>query len=361
MHLSSAYLAIFATSALGYRIFEYTGERCTGSQVGLHRLAGPSGCDQLNNGIASSVLVKIDNIHDDQYAVNVYDNDDCTGSIVGHIRNMNGCLNLSPFSTVGQSIKVIPAQQSAKMHAIVGPSASEGFETDYLYNLRSSNAEQMKVPIAHGLFRTVDKANHTENGVYENEAFDIFLPTELENVSRIQKQWTNPSTEEGEDEGEDDDISAWSVHSHSAPADLLDTRQFEWAYCNFEALCLGAISLSYRVRNSQTAQAAFEAFRDHPWLVIAQGVDFLVARAASGITIIGTITGSGGESPSKCDSGGNPGSLAKDLINSAKSEGLTNALWQVTDENGRLWEVALQVHEEGKENSDNCGACPTCL
>ncbi|KAE8381260.1 hypothetical protein BDV26DRAFT_278849 [Aspergillus bertholletiae] len=163
MHLPLVCSALFVTTALGYRIFEYTDERCTGAQARLHHLAGPSSCERLNDGVTSSVLVKIDNIHDDQYAVNVYDDDDCTDSVVGYIRNMNGCLTRSPFSTVGRSIKVVPIQKSAKMRDIL-------------------------VPIAHGLFRTVNEANHTEDGVYADEAFDLFLPTNLEHVSSIQRQ-----------------------------------------------------------------------------------------------------------------------------------------------------------------------------
>lgn len=133
---SFIYSALFATSALGYRVSEYTGERCTGSEVGFHQLAGPSGCDSLRSGVASSVFVKVDNVHDDQYAINVYD---------------------------------------------------------------------------------------------------------------------------------------------------------------------------------------------------------------------------------KGDSSGSSGTLAKNLINSAKSEGLTNAVWQVHNDDGRIWEVSLQLHDDSKQNTDNCGACPTCL
>jgi hypothetical protein len=344
MFRSFVYSALFATT-LGYRLFEYTGERCTGAEVGVHRLAGPSACNKLNEGVASSLLVKIDNVHDDQYSVNVYENDDCTGPIVGTIQNTNGCLNLHAFSNaVGKSVQVVPVSMA------FDTPTSENFETDYLYNLPAQDEEHMKVPIAHGLFRTVDKANHTDDGAYVDEAFGMFLTSDLEHVSSIQRTWANPI---------EDVTSMESLNSTSI--DFLEARQLEWAYCNFEAMCLGAISLSYRVRNSETAQAAYKALRDHPWTVIAQGVDFVVARAANGITVFGEIFGSGGGDPSTCDTGKNAGSLAKDLISSARSEGLTNALWQLRDEDGRTWELALQLREDGKKNSDNCGACPTCL
>ncbi|RAL07648.1 uncharacterized protein BO97DRAFT_463493, partial [Aspergillus homomorphus CBS 101889] len=154
----------------------------------------------------ANVFVKVDNIYDDQHAVNVYDTDDCSGSIVGHIRNTNGCLNLYAFSS------------SARTRDTVDASASEYFETDYLYNFPSSNAAQLKVPVAHGLFRTVDRANRTEDYIYANEAFDVFLLTNLEHVNSIQRQWTVQSTDADQPEKE-----------HAS------ARQLEWAYCSFEA------------------------------------------------------------------------------------------------------------------------------
>ncbi|OJJ72262.1 hypothetical protein ASPBRDRAFT_89566, partial [Aspergillus brasiliensis CBS 101740] len=189
MFHSLIFSALFATT-LGYRLFEYSGERCTGSQVGLLRLAGPSACNKLNEGVATSLLVKIDNVHDDQYSVNVYDTDDCTGSIVGTIQNMNGCLNLYAFSNVvGKSVQVVPVPQKRDA------TESEGFETDYLYNLPPPDDEHLKVPIAHGLFRTVEKSNRTDDGAYVNEAFGMFLSAEPEHVSNIQSLWAIPIEE----------------------------------------------------------------------------------------------------------------------------------------------------------------------
>lgn len=324
---------------------EYTGEQCTGSQVGLHRLAGPSACDKLNDGVASSLLVKIDNVHDDQYTVNVYNNDDCTGPIVGTIQNMNGCLNLHAFnSAVGKSVQVVPV---SKKH---DAPTTGGFETDYLYNLPTQDEEHIKVPIAHGLFRTVDKSNHTSDGAYVDEAFDMFLAADPEAVSSIQSLWAMPIEE---------DMVVDAVNTTSA--DFLEARQLEWGYCNFQAMCLGAVSLSIKIRNSETGKAVEAALRDHPWTVIAQGVDFVISRAANGITILGTVTGSGSGSPDICESQKTTGRLVNDLVSSSKADGLTNGLWQVVDEDGGVWEVALKLKEDGKANTNNCGACPTCM
>ncbi|GFF97209.1 hypothetical protein IFM53868_08954 [Aspergillus udagawae] len=43
----------------------------------------------------------------------------------------------------------------------------------------------MKVPITHGLFRTVDKATHMEDCAYVGEAFGMFLTNDLEHLSDI--------------------------------------------------------------------------------------------------------------------------------------------------------------------------------
>ncbi|GKZ27739.1 hypothetical protein AbraCBS73388_005470 [Aspergillus brasiliensis] len=327
--------ALFATT-LGYRLFEYSGERCTGSQVGLLRLAGPSACNKLNEGVATSLLVKIDNVHDDQYSVNVYDTDDCTGSIVGTVHNMNGCLNLYAFSNVvGKSVQVVPAPQKRDA------TESEGFETDYLYNLPPPDDEHLK------------KSNHTDDGAYVNEAFGMFLSAEPEHVSNIQSLWAIPIEEQTAIEP-----------VNSTPTTFLDTRQFEWAYCNFEALCLGAISLSYKVRNSDVMRAVRNSLQDHKWAAIAQGVDFVVARAANGITVFGAISGSGSGDPSTCESKKDVGDLINDMITSSGSsggDGITNALWQVKDKYGRTWDVAFKLHDDHKKNTDNCGDCSRCL
>ncbi|GFF32788.1 hypothetical protein IFM58399_03317 [Aspergillus lentulus] len=197
------YSALFATT-LGYRIFEYTGQRCTGAEVRAHRLAGPSACIKLDEGAISSLPVKIDNVHVHRYSVNVYGNDDCTGPVVGAIQNMNGCLNNlhASSNTIGKSVQVVPVSRESDTPT------SESFETDYLYNLPAGDDEHMEVPIAHGLFRRVDKANHAENGAYVDEAFGMFLTTDLEHVSSIQSIWANPI----EDATSDESLNSSSVH-----------------------------------------------------------------------------------------------------------------------------------------------------
>jgi hypothetical protein len=130
------------------------------------------------------------------------------GPIVGAIQNMNGCLNNlhASSNTVGKSVQVVPVSQESDTPT------SESFETDYLYNLTAEDDELMEVPIAHGLFRKVDKANHAENGAYVDEAFGIFLTTDLEHVSSIQSIWANPIEDAALNEPLDEPLNPSSLH-----------------------------------------------------------------------------------------------------------------------------------------------------
>lgn len=181
------YSALFATS-LAYRVFDYTGDRCTGSQVGLHWLAGTSACTPLNKGVATSVLVKIDNVNDDKYTTVIYNTEGCTGAIVESLTNFNGCLDLYAFhNTVGKVVQIIPV--SGKCDEI-----NKGFVTDQQYNLASKNEMVMKVPIMHGGFYTSRKSNHSEDGTFLDEAFDIFNPMTPEQLKEADEAAPYEST-----------------------------------------------------------------------------------------------------------------------------------------------------------------------
>ncbi|KAE8382642.1 hypothetical protein BDV26DRAFT_277819 [Aspergillus bertholletiae] len=305
MHRFFLYLSLF-TATLGYRLFEYTGERCTGSNVGLHRLAGPSACAQLNKGVASSLLVKIDNVHDDLYQVNVYENKDCTGSIVGAIANTNGCLNLHIFSAVGKSVQVVPVSKKRNTSNI------RGFETDSLYNLDEGIDGEIQVPIMHGGFSPAQKSYHSEDGTYLDEAFDLWIPHE--------------------------------------------------AYCNFQAVCMGAVDLGGRFSNSAFARGVMHYIGNSGWKDYLKLVNFVVGHTANGITIISSIHTAGSGSPEqKCETNKTTRQLAGDLVNSAGTDGVTNVVWLIKDENGKEWELALRARPLGASNNNNCGACALCL
>ncbi|KMK63755.1 hypothetical protein Y699_04585 [Aspergillus fumigatus Z5] len=342
--LWSRILPALVASAQAYRLFEYTGTRCTGAEVGILRLAGPSACTKLNEGVASSVLVKIDNIHDDQYSVNVYENEDCTGGIVGKITNINGCLDLYAFhKTVGKAVQVVPVSKKRDRSV----SATKGFVTDFQYNLPEETEQKMKVPIMHGGFRTISKSDHAEDGTYLNEAFGLFLPLPEENLAAVHELWSTPL-----EMAPYDSANETSLHD-------LSERQFEWAYCEWHAICLGAADLGGRLSNSQVAQALANFAGSTPFRQFWKTVDVIVGHTANGITIISALTTYGTQN-TKCDTDKTTGGLLKDLVNGVSTEGLTNAVFVVEDDEGRQFEVGIQLRPMGGRNPNSCGECALC-
>ncbi|GKZ68671.1 hypothetical protein AnigIFM50267_003410 [Aspergillus niger] len=336
-------LPAIIASAQAYRLFEYTGTRCTGSEVGVLRLAGPSACTKLNEGVASSVLVKIDNIHDDQYSVNVYDNEDCTGGIVGSIANINGCLDLYAFhNTVGKSVQVIPVSTKRD-----GSVSATNFVTDFQYNLPEETEEKMKVPIMHGGFRTISKSDYAEDGTYLNEAVDFFLPLPEENLAAVHEFWSTPL-----------EMAPYDSTNETTLHDLSE-RQFEWAYCDWHAICLGAVDLGGRISNSQVAQSLANFAGSTPFRKFWQTVDIIVGHTANGITIISSLTTHGTQN-TKCDTVKTTGALLKDLVNGVSTEGLTNAVFVIEDDEGKQFEVGIQLRPMGGSNPNSCGECALC-
>ncbi|KAJ5482988.1 hypothetical protein N7539_006434 [Penicillium diatomitis] len=342
--LRSLILPALVGFAQAYRLFEYVGERCTGEEVGVLRLAGPSACTKLAEGVASSVLVKIDNIHDDLYEVNVYDHEDCTGSIVGTIANFNGCLDLEIFHNApGKAVQVIPV--SRKRDPSV--SVNKGFVTDFQYNLAEETAETMKVPIMHGGFQTVSKTNHSEDGSYLDDAFGVFLPLAEEDLNAVQELWSSPL-----------ELTPWESVNGTSPH-FLSPRQFEWGYCTFHTICLGAIDLGGRISNTRVAQALANFAGHQAFKTFWKTVDVIVGHTSNGITIISALTTHGTQS-TQCDSDKSTGGLIKDLVNGVSKEGLTNAVWIVEDDEGNQFEVGIQLRPMGGKNPNSCGECALC-
>jgi hypothetical protein len=178
---SLAWLLLFtATSA--YRVTEYEEERCTHNGLLFHHLADTNSCHKLNVRVASSILVKIDNFHDDQYQLNVYDNDDCTGDIVGAISDLNGCMDLySPDNNrAGRSVKLTTKPASTEPGKKRG-SASENFEAGRPFNGHFlTGGSLLEVPVARGRFRFVWPSDCSDNGTYcDDNAIGMFCAGSL--------------------------------------------------------------------------------------------------------------------------------------------------------------------------------------
>lgn len=196
--LSLVWLLLFtATSA--YRIMEYDRERCTHNGFRSYQLAhANNACQKLNVRVASSILVKLDNVHDDQYQLNVYDNNDCTGDAVGAISNLNGCMNLFSLDNnrVGRSVKLTPR---AALTEPERESTGKGFEAGLLFNADDFGKEnKIMVPIARGVFQHVNRSDRSDDGTYRDDAIESFFPKSLKRLlaEEAQESWDNLDADE---------------------------------------------------------------------------------------------------------------------------------------------------------------------
>lgn len=337
------WLLFLTSTAWGYRVFEYVGRRCTGEKLDTHRLAGPSACTKLDVGVTSAVLVKIDNVNDNQYNVVVYDTDDCSGSIVGSIANANGCLDLYAFPEhVGKSVKVIPKQGLEKRE-----STSQGFDTGSLYNYEATDRPgEIMVPVMHAGFHAVNTSDHSDDGTYLNEAIEEYYSSTVEHVEEIEDVWRN---------GPKRAKSTTAMTS-------LNERAFNRANCRFSTLCQAAVQLGEVVFTEIDYAGAVRAImKSIPWKNFAKGIFFATDQTSNGVTI-GTFIQSYGKQDTSCDTVKTSGGLAQDLLDSL-GPNVTNANFRVYDEDGNAFGVAVYAFPKGETNANNnnCGHCAHCL
>ncbi|GLA13851.1 hypothetical protein AnigIFM62618_011106 [Aspergillus niger] len=177
-----AALHSFSLPVNSYRIFDYQGDKCNGAELNVHRLAGPSACTSLNIGITQSVFIKIDNIHDDQYDVVLHSSDSCDGRTVGLIHNTNGCLP-ADVPGFGKAHSICVVQTSSQTKKLCR--ADEELESDLEYNMDSLREGTIQSPISPGVFVTIKKEDHDEDGFFTSDlAAEYNVPDmELVNVN----------------------------------------------------------------------------------------------------------------------------------------------------------------------------------
>lgn len=185
------WLLLFTTTS-AYRVTEYDKERCTHNEFRSYQVlhTNNNACQKLNVRVASSILVKVDNFYDDQHQLTVYDNNDCTGDIVGRLSNNNGCMSLFSLddNRVGRSVQLVPKSALTKPER---QSNGQGFEAGDSYNVDALG--EFMVPIARGSFEYVDRADRSDDGTYRGEAIETFFSGSLKGLRADEElmSWDN--------------------------------------------------------------------------------------------------------------------------------------------------------------------------
>jgi hypothetical protein len=72
-------------------------------------------CRDVHDGKTSSVLVRRESDHDEPFHASLYENGDCTGSILKTIDG-EGCLDVDVEAKLGRSVQVVRHRQAAGMY-----------------------------------------------------------------------------------------------------------------------------------------------------------------------------------------------------------------------------------------------------
>jgi len=288
MRSTSIYLATAALleSTSAYRLFFYRGPSCTGEQLGVSAVAGPSTCNNEFAGVAESVLVKIDNANDDQYAVKFYSEASCGGQPLSEVSNNQACLVLSYIG--------VPSYTSYQVTGGVrkrGDSTNQVTETDF-------------GGIHNGSFHT--PLNHGIGALFEDFAYDA----------------------NGTIVDEDDLINTWWGGETSSSADSVKERDLmerdlmgtctNLVRCTGTTIANGAAivsSAATTVYNKVSPTAGWAPFFKHPLTAAVGG-----SVAGAGLTL---AVQSHGSKPAEaaCDTEGTVRSFMRDLINNFSSTG----------------------------------------
>ncbi|GKZ24593.1 hypothetical protein AbraIFM66951_011996 [Aspergillus brasiliensis] len=308
--LHALLFAVSFATAFEYQLAVYTGERCTGAETKLRHLPDPPACHKLNHSVTKSILMKSDNVHDDQHSVIVYEDDDCTGSILGMFENMNGCLNLRGLTNVvGRSIMVTSGTTKSD------ESPNEYFVADYLYNSPGRFGNQRLSPIARAFSGTGDGSSHGGAGTSDDQSSDILTTTQVDHVNGMQTSVATPVEK-----------SASSTSTNPGQRHIIMRILFPGveelkAVANTIMTALDNVSIYF-------AQGSKESF-EH---VLKQSLLSANPQYWQYRKLWRPLVR---------------------LIAAVKSQGLTNSRWHVRDRDGRMWEVTIRRREGDQENADN--------
>lgn len=280
------FVSLFSSCATSYRIFEYKGKQGNSEQLNVHRLAGPSPCERLSSGNAQSALVKIDNIHDNQYDVVLYSSETCDGQVIGLIHNANGCLPVDvPGFGTARSVRVVPTTSQAANYR------RADVESDPELNMESIQPGTIQSPIAPGVFVNINIKDHDEDGSFHRE-------------SAAEYNAPDPSQSQVESK-------LLAVENGTAvPFDL------RYQYCGFATKCLAVFSPLAQVSPAVWIDVLASRIWSTPWRSLHEGASIFIGAfntGASTVTYYTTFMSSGTQKKD-CDTTCATGAVVKDSL-----------------------------------------------
>lgn len=315
---------ILSTLVQSYRLLEYVDRECAGAQVDVLRLAGPSACTNLDYGRAESVIVKIDNVHDVDYTVTFYSDEDCKGGVAHTVHNANGCVDIfNKFASShhSRSVRVEPVNKAEKRIETENIWMDYGHDEDGNYY----------TPIAPGVFAPINVSDIDTDGTFTDldGSIDFFI--------------NNTHIDVGTDDREVEYLK-----------DLVD-RDLTPALCQAVQHCIDNLDNLNGYGAVKWAIRMGKALKGVPWHKGAKGLQITVDQIANGATLFSAWR-SGGTQSKKCDTKYDTGALVEDSMKSEASlSNYTNLVMNFCAENEGCFQYAEYLYLKSVANKGDCG------
>lgn len=323
MFIQPFIIALLSTLAHSYRLLEYSGLECAGAQEGVFRLAGPSACTNLDYGKSESVLVKIDNVYDDQYTVEFYTDENCQGLVQREVSNSNSCVDIFSKFDASQNVKSVRVQNRLPGKRSI---ESEDIMMDYGY----SDDGNHYTPIAPGVFLPINMSDINADGTFNDPDDNI---NSFINNTHINTDMTK---------GKMQDL------------DYFTERDLTPALCQALQQCIEDIedldgygAVKWAIRMGKRLKAL-------PWKKFHNTALIAVDQLANGATLYSSFTTTGTQSK-KCDTDYDTGALVEDAMKQeASMDNYTNLIMQFCSEDKACFEFAEFLYLKNKHNNGSC-------
>lgn len=326
--LLGLFLSLFSSCATSYRILEYNGKQCNSEQLNVHRLAGPSPCEKLSSGNAQSALVKIDNIHDNQYDVVLYSSETCDGQVIGLIHNANGCLPVDvPGFGTAKSVRVVPTSSQAANYRRTDA------DSDPELNMGSIEPGIIRSPIAPGVFVNINTKDHDEYGFFHSERA---------------AEYNAPDPNESQ-------VESKLLAVENGTAVPLDLR---YQYCAFTTKCLAVFSPLAQVIPAVWIDFLASRIWNIPWSSLHEGASVFIGTFNTGASAVTWYTSfkSSGTQKKDCDTTYATGAVVKDSLHSQLDAGrqFTDVVMEFCATNQECFAFAAYLFTETNMRQGTC-------